>query len=338
MHAHLFHPQRFWDDSPRLFARLDSIDAELDREDSLSQRYAFKLGEDLGRYRMHPQEDFPSTEMARGFEHGLSQPPRTCDRFLRKLLSLKRNAFARSIPVSSALTTDHLRWIDVPVCPVSGEPLTHSTRTDTDWSIDRLNNELGYVPGNLCVVSRRVNRLKGTADFEALTALASARLIHDGEDGLYSSLDSGLLVIEALRLSALMAAPCALGRASLAQYAPFAMAPGGWSTMDGGLAALHVKCARTLLEGPAHVHRRALLKHLGSHHWGLSNQLVKLCRRALEQNTHPCDIWFDGNALGILQALLDGLMVKPPVMKDLDTTTLAAKMKTELRPLFKLAR
>lgn len=162
---HIFNELRFWTDRPSFIAELDRRDAELDREDSLSDRYAFHLGEDIGICRLAPPDEWPSDQMERGYVEGLNRPAKHADAYLRKLLTLRRNAFARGIPVSSALTTEFLRRITVTVCPVSGQPLTQGTMTDTDWSLDRLENSLGYVPGNVCFVSTRVNRLKGTDDF-----------------------------------------------------------------------------------------------------------------------------------------------------------------------------
>lgn len=48
-------------------------------------------------------------------------------------------------------------------CPVLGIPLESSTRHSTDQSptIDRLIPELGYVPGNIAVISHRANTIKG---------------------------------------------------------------------------------------------------------------------------------------------------------------------------------
>jgi hypothetical protein len=51
-------------------------------------------------------------------------------------------------------------------CPILGCPIDYSARdTDACWSLDRLDPALGYVPGNVFVMSHRANRLKsfGTA-------------------------------------------------------------------------------------------------------------------------------------------------------------------------------
>lgn len=59
-------------------------------------------------------------------------------------------------------------------CPVLGISL-HRENRDT-WmnapSLDRIDNAIGYVPGNVVVVSRRANMLKKDANLEELIALA----------------------------------------------------------------------------------------------------------------------------------------------------------------------
>jgi hypothetical protein len=56
-------------------------------------------------------------------------------------------------------------------CPVSGVPLDRSTR-DASPSLDKIIPELGYVKGNIAIVSWRVNRLKSDATIEELKAIA----------------------------------------------------------------------------------------------------------------------------------------------------------------------
>ena len=65
------------------------------------------------------------------------------------------------------------------ICPVFGIPLFISSGqpTDNSPSLDRVNPKLGYVPGNIAVISMRANRIKdqGTA--------TEHRMIADWIDG-----------------------------------------------------------------------------------------------------------------------------------------------------------
>lgn len=59
-------------------------------------------------------------------------------------------------------------------CPVFGFPFEHGTRGfhEQSPSIDRINPKLGYVKGNVIVVSFKANRMKQTATVKELRQLA----------------------------------------------------------------------------------------------------------------------------------------------------------------------
>lgn len=339
-----FNPLRYWSDRPDFMARFDAVDAELDREDSLSERHAFLIGRDLGQRRLAPPTNgegkvhWPHSEMESGYAHGLEQPVQRADVYQRKLLGLRVRAYTRSIPVSSAITADYLRSITVGVCPVSGVNLTQGTLGDTDWSVDRLDNTQGYVPGNICVLSARVNVLKGDMDFQTLANETQSTLMSLGPDGFAAAMPSGLLVLEGFRLAALMAAPSGIASGVLANYSPFAMAPKAWATLDTAVAGIHVECARSRIEGAAYARRRTHFKRLGTQPWRCSNRLVEAIRTELGKGTHPADIWFEGDALVLLRDLMGEFMTNPPHIEDVDPRALASEMRSGLKPLQQYAR
>lgn len=59
-------------------------------------------------------------------------------------------------------------------CPVLGIPLRRGQGTDDphSYSLDRIDNSRGYVPGNVAIISVRANRLKRDATPEEILALA----------------------------------------------------------------------------------------------------------------------------------------------------------------------
>lgn len=81
----------------------------------------------------------------------------------------KARAEARDIPFS--ITSD---TITIPtVCPVLGIPIKlEDTYTDNVPTIDRIVPTLGYVFGNVAVISNRANRLKSDATAEELRQIA----------------------------------------------------------------------------------------------------------------------------------------------------------------------
>jgi hypothetical protein len=85
---------------------------------------------------------------------------------------LRLGALSRHSIVQPEITPQYLKYIDTDLCPVSLIPLTHSTRTDTDWSVDRINNSGAYADANLMVISARVNRVKNDKTYDEVRRLA----------------------------------------------------------------------------------------------------------------------------------------------------------------------
>lgn len=85
------------------------------------------------------------------------------DRLRKRMLQgAKDRAKAKQVPFDLVLED-----IQIPqFCPVFGVPMT--PRTKYAPSLDRLNPSLGYVQGNISVMSRRANTLKRDATLEEL--------------------------------------------------------------------------------------------------------------------------------------------------------------------------
>ncbi len=55
------------------------------------------------------------------------------------------------------------------VCPVLGTDFTYGeTLSDTTLTIDRIDPEKGYIPGNVVVISHKANRIKNNASAEEI--------------------------------------------------------------------------------------------------------------------------------------------------------------------------
>ena len=78
------------------------------------------------------------------------------------LQAAKRRAKLNNLEFS--LTLDDLNTLPE-ICPVLGIPMTCSlnTQEDNSWSLDRIDNNKGYVPGNVSIISWRANKLKSDA-------------------------------------------------------------------------------------------------------------------------------------------------------------------------------
>lgn len=140
------------------------------------------LGADYARYGLHQPDDCPEPffEGYRVERHRLGHVPPTKDVYVRKWCQLRANALRRQRAVAESFTPTSIRTIEVRCCPVTLEPLTMGTGTDTDWSIDRINNNFAYTLGNVAVMSTRANHAKSAKGFDEVLALSGATSERDG--------------------------------------------------------------------------------------------------------------------------------------------------------------
>ena len=66
-------------------------------------------------------------------------------------------------------------WPEDNICPVLGIKMQRGTRENHNSSptLDRLNNEWGYIPGNVAVISYAANRAKGNMRAQDLERIAA---------------------------------------------------------------------------------------------------------------------------------------------------------------------
>lgn len=82
----------------------------------------------------------------------------------------RQRAKAKGIPFNLVTADIHIPDL----CPALSIPLgvTPGKLTDSTPTLDRIYNFMGYVRGNVIVVSWRANRIKNNADIHELRALA----------------------------------------------------------------------------------------------------------------------------------------------------------------------
>jgi len=141
---------------------------------------AFDLGWDHGIYGIAPDPRLPSPVRQGYLAARQERDPQTADRFAGKWLQIRTNAMLRGILFDASITPETLKSLDVKRCPVSGVVLTHGERADSDWSVDRVLNDRGYRPGNLLVLSSRVNAAKGSRRPGHIRKLANSGDAHAG--------------------------------------------------------------------------------------------------------------------------------------------------------------
>ena len=148
---------------------------------------AFELGWDYAHYGLAPPAEHlhASSSLRAGWAAGRSVfGLRTlqANRYARKWLQLRLGAWRRGRAFEGTqVNPAFLRRIDVAVCPITREVLTHGTGEPSDASVDRVRNDAGYAAGNLAVMSTRANRAK--AAYGAGDAMAFARQVEVGQLG-----------------------------------------------------------------------------------------------------------------------------------------------------------
>jgi hypothetical protein len=169
----------------------------------------FELGWDFAHHGLTPPTEHlhPLSSVRQGWEAGrecFGQRTLKAERFARKWLQLRANAWARGRAFDTLqVTPAFLRRIDVALCPVTRERLTHATGAASDASVDRLHNGAAYAAGNLAVMSTGANRAKGTLGFAALHSLAHRLAIEAKEGSAPASMHQGLSAAAWARLATL---------------------------------------------------------------------------------------------------------------------------------------
>ncbi len=128
----------------------------------------------------------------------------------RKWLQVRSGAWQRRIKFDSEVTPDYLLSITPERCPITRVDLTVGTLCDSDWSLDRVNNDLGYVQGNIAVISSHANKAKGS--------MSASQLLKDVDVVATSDVVNSR---EKLRLAALANMVVPNGDVSI----PFALSP-----------------------------------------------------------------------------------------------------------------
>jgi hypothetical protein len=140
----------------------DILEAELDK-------IAFDLGWDYAIYGMWLDDQAPLA-MVEGHRQGQRRGSRKpLDRYIQKFLYLRYGALKRKRAVSEYVTPELIRYITAKYCPITRIELTHGTMTDSDWSIDRINNDGAYAPGNIVVMSTKANHIKANLSAAEIT-------------------------------------------------------------------------------------------------------------------------------------------------------------------------
>ncbi len=148
---------------------------------------AFEIGFDHYRYSL-PLEIIKfqcqyRQEVRNGFEaakiQGVSK--KKPDIYEKKLLCIRDRALNKNRLVT--ITNEDLKHELNKThgkCPITGKEFTFAENNDTDWSVDRVDNNRGYCSDNVVVVSVIVNKAKSNLDLSGI--IKTALLAHEGNE------------------------------------------------------------------------------------------------------------------------------------------------------------
>lgn len=128
--------------------------------------YRFGLPLDINRF-----SESHKTQLRQGYEAAKHQRVtiKKPDIYEKKLLGIRDRALIKGFEVS--LSTDDLRvklHKAGDSCPIINKPFTYAEHNDTDWSVDRVNNDQGYHMENIVIISRLANTAKSDLDLAGI--------------------------------------------------------------------------------------------------------------------------------------------------------------------------
>ncbi|MDR5784419.1 hypothetical protein QCE63_33920 [Caballeronia sp. LZ065] len=136
----------------------------------------FDIGWDFARFGRVLDASSSEQSALAGYRAGREHfriPQHRPDRFVSKWLQLRLNAFRRRRILDAEVTPAYLRRIDCATCPITLISMTHAALSESDWSVDRINNDGAYAPGNLMMMCVKANRAKGAKGYREVIQLAS---------------------------------------------------------------------------------------------------------------------------------------------------------------------
>lgn len=263
--------------------------AQQEREAKGPSKAAFELGWDFARHgldcadMLREDDDFHA-----GLRAGRSHWPkrRTEDRYIRKWLQLRASALVRGVSFSPAVTPAYLQMIDRPACPVTRNAMSRCTGTPTDASVDRINNAIGYEPGNLVVMSVLANGAK--ANLGSMEMLEVVRTLGGRADG---ATWQGLNIREWARLATLAAYSEGFADTKAVEAWPLVVTPAPCVRMPCSAWRQKIELAEQALAGTCHGVPQHAIAAFGSFSLIIRAQYAEAVKRQVAPAAAREDVW-----------------------------------------------
>lgn len=156
------------------------IAPDLQMQLEVKPKIGFEIGFDQAFYRQS-LSDRSDEAILQGFESCKTRSdPEKINRFVKKWLQLRFQAYLRGRAVSKDVTPQLIQALDAQICPITGLILTHASLEPSDWSVERLCNDSGYAWGNLAIVSSQANKARGSMSYEDICRAAESNESFNG--------------------------------------------------------------------------------------------------------------------------------------------------------------
>ena len=259
-------------------------------------KIGFEIGWDYYAYNLQLPTYIANNEEMGCFVSGYNEatsrqvPRQSNDRFIRKWLLLRVGAWKRNRFFDMNLKADFIKRIDNVRCPITNIELTHGTGLDSDWSVDRINNNASYACGNIVVVSTRANIAKGQFTGKEICSFAFNPDAIVPVQVEFSSNIEPLSLIEWSRWS-LICSHAPVGSSAEKFVSPCIIYP------PDGLRGNFATLAQMILAKKARgFDNGTYAKFLLVIDKPKREMLNKIVRKAEKMNPHSClDIWYNNN-------------------------------------------
>ena len=155
---------------------------------ALEARTGFYIGIDFHYYGL--KLSTKNNDVNSGYQSAIKNPPvkTKSTPVQRKWLNLRLHAYERGIHFSEEITPDTIDELNrgnKGFCPYTKIKMTKGALKNSDWSIDRICNEFGYVPVNISLMTTGLNAAKSDLNIEQVQ-----QIINDGKTFKGISIDS----------------------------------------------------------------------------------------------------------------------------------------------------
>jgi len=129
-------------------------------------KYLYGLPLDLYKFPIDDRKSIEQGYEAAGLQQVSRRKPTIYE---KKLMTVRDRGLVKGLVVSvTAKDLENELLKSNFNCPITQELLTYSDGLLSDWSIDRIDNERGYEPDNIVVVSVKVNQAKSDLSLDEM--------------------------------------------------------------------------------------------------------------------------------------------------------------------------